>query len=50
MQRFLLTVHYMSSPLVPQVSKAERMMMTVSEIVKRLIEAHENGKDINLNK
>lgn len=39
-----------SACLVPQASKAELMVMTVSEIVKRLIEAHEEGKDVNLNK
>ena len=26
------------------------MAMTVAEIVKELIEAHETGKDVNLNK
>lgn len=26
------------------------MMMTVSEIVKRLIDAHDEGKDVNLNR
>ena len=26
------------------------MVMTVAEIVRQLIEAHQNGKDINLNK
>ena len=31
-------------------SKAERMMKTVSEIVKELMKAHEEGRDINLNK
>lgn len=35
---------------VPDSSVSERMMMTVSEIVKRLIEADEQGKDINLNR
>ncbi|XP_075893606.1 elongator complex protein 3 [Nelusetta ayraudi] len=31
-------------------SRAELMMMTVAEIIKQLVEAHEDGKDINLNK
>ena len=36
--------------VVPQLSKAERMVVTVSEIVRILIEAHEKGEDINLNR
>jgi hypothetical protein len=36
--------------IVPALSNAERMMMTVSEIVRHLIEAHDSGKDVNLNK
>ncbi|XP_070555191.1 elongator complex protein 3 isoform X1 [Ptychodera flava] len=35
---------------VPQASHAELMVMTVAEVVKQLIEAHEEGKDINLNR
>ncbi|XP_059838084.1 elongator complex protein 3 isoform X1 [Hypanus sabinus] len=31
-------------------SHAERMMMTIADILKELIEAHEQGKDVNLNK
>nr|XP_033793576.1 elongator complex protein 3 isoform X1 [Geotrypetes seraphini] len=31
-------------------SHAELMMMTIADIIKQLIEAHEQGKDINLNK
>ncbi len=31
-------------------SAAERMMMTVAEIVKLLVVAHQEGRDINLNK
>lgn len=31
-------------------SRAELMMMTIAEIIKQLVEAHEDGKDINLNK
>lgn len=38
------------SCVVPQLSKAERMVVTVSEIVRILIEAHEKGEDINLNR
>ena len=33
-----------------QASQAERMMMTVAEIVAQLIKSHEDGKDVNLNK
>ena len=33
-----------------QASQAELMLMTVSEIVRCLIEAHEEGKDVNLNR
>lgn len=35
---------------VTQASQAELMVMTVSEIVRCLIEAHEEGKDVNLNR
>ncbi|KAJ8410144.1 hypothetical protein AAFF_G00201250 [Aldrovandia affinis] len=31
-------------------SRAELMMMTVADVIKQLVEAHEEGKDINLNK
>ncbi|NXJ10028.1 ELP3 protein, partial [Odontophorus gujanensis] len=31
-------------------SHAELMMMTIADIIKQLIEAHEQGKDVNLNK
>lgn len=31
-------------------SAAERMMMTVAEIVKLLVQAHQEGRDVNLNK
>ncbi|NXL66906.1 ELP3 protein, partial [Chordeiles acutipennis] len=31
-------------------SRAELMMMTIADIIKQLIEAHEQGKDVNLNK
>ncbi|KAM7449491.1 Elongator subunit [Porites harrisoni] len=34
----------------PSASRAELMMMTVSEIVNQLITAHEKGNDVNLNK
>ncbi|KAJ7341356.1 hypothetical protein JRQ81_005358 [Phrynocephalus forsythii] len=33
-----------------ELSKAELMMMTVADVIKQLIEAHEQGKDVNLNK
>ena len=35
---------------VPQASQAELMVMTVSEIVHSLVEAHEQGIDVNLNR
>ncbi|KAG8445875.1 hypothetical protein GDO86_010604 [Hymenochirus boettgeri] len=31
-------------------SQAELMMMTIADIIKQLVEAHEKGKDVNLNK
>ncbi|KAM8954309.1 elongator complex protein 3 [Pelodytes ibericus] len=31
-------------------SQAELMMMTISDVIKQLLEAHEQGKDVNLNK
>ncbi|KAK7133684.1 hypothetical protein R3I94_015523 [Phoxinus phoxinus] len=31
-------------------SRAELMMMTIADVIKQLVEAHELGKDINLNK
>lgn len=31
-------------------SHAELMMMTIADVIKQLVEAHEEGKDINLNK
>lgn len=31
-------------------SRAELMMMTIADVIKQLVEAHEEGKDINLNK
>jgi elongator complex protein 3 len=36
--------------LVPEASRAELMMLTISEIVNQLIEAHNKGEDSNLNK
>ena len=38
------------SSVHPSASRAELMMMTVSEIVNQLITAHEKGNDVNLNK
>nr|XP_061843401.1 elongator complex protein 3-like [Nerophis lumbriciformis] len=32
------------------VSRAELMMMTIADVIKQLVEAHDEGKDINLNK
>ncbi|XP_042294142.1 elongator complex protein 3 isoform X1 [Sceloporus undulatus] len=31
-------------------SRAELMMMTIADVIKQLVEAHEQGKDVNLNK
>uniref|UniRef100_A0A8C6V1P5 Elongator complex protein 3 n=1 Tax=Neogobius melanostomus TaxID=47308 RepID=A0A8C6V1P5_9GOBI len=31
-------------------SRAELMMMTITDVIKQLVEAHEEGRDINLNK
>uniref|UniRef100_A0A7M4E3F1 Elongator complex protein 3 n=1 Tax=Crocodylus porosus TaxID=8502 RepID=A0A7M4E3F1_CROPO len=31
-------------------SRAELMMMTIADIIQQLVEAHEQGKDVNLNK
>ncbi|XP_057679452.1 elongator complex protein 3 [Corythoichthys intestinalis] len=31
-------------------SRAELMMITIADVIKQLVEAHEEGKDINLNK
>ncbi|XP_034966723.2 elongator complex protein 3 [Zootoca vivipara] len=31
-------------------SRAELMMMTITDVIKQLIEAHDQGKDVNLNK
>jgi len=36
--------------LISDLSHAELMMMTIADIIKQLIEAHEQGKDVNLNK
>ncbi|XP_066553614.1 elongator complex protein 3 isoform X2 [Amia ocellicauda] len=35
---------------VGDLSHAELMMMTIADVIKQLVEAHEEGKDINLNK
>ena len=31
-------------------SPAQLMMLTIGDVIKQLIEAHEQGKDIDLNK
>ncbi|XP_071448961.1 elongator complex protein 3 [Hetaerina americana] len=33
-----------------QVSKSERMIITIAEIIQELLKAHKEGKDVNLNK
>uniref|UniRef100_A0A673I1L0 Elongator complex protein 3 n=1 Tax=Sinocyclocheilus rhinocerous TaxID=307959 RepID=A0A673I1L0_9TELE len=35
---------------ISDLSRAELMMMTIADVIKQLVEAHEQGKDINLNK
>uniref|UniRef100_A0AAY5L7T8 Elongator complex protein 3 n=1 Tax=Esox lucius TaxID=8010 RepID=A0AAY5L7T8_ESOLU len=35
---------------VNDLSRAELMMMTIADVISQLVEAHEEGKDINLNK
>ncbi|XP_023570440.1 elongator complex protein 3 isoform X2 [Octodon degus] len=39
-----------ASPLPGDLSPAELMMLTIGDVIKQLIEAHEQGKDIDLNK
>lgn len=34
----------------PNLSQAEMMLLTISEVISQLIDAHENKKDVNLNK
>lgn len=38
------------SIIAGDLSRAELMMMTIADVIKQLVEAHEEGKDINLNK
>ncbi|KAM4902676.1 elongator complex protein 3-like isoform 3-T3 [Sylvia borin] len=33
-----------------ELSQAELMVMTIADIIKQLLEAHEQGKDVDLNK
>ncbi|XP_070803258.1 elongator complex protein 3 [Pituophis catenifer annectens] len=33
-----------------EISRAELMMMTIADVIKQLIDAHDEGKDVNLNK
>ena len=42
--------HLSVSAAVPEASQAERMVMTVAEIVRQLVQAQQDGTDINLNK
>ncbi|XP_055433754.1 elongator complex protein 3 isoform X1 [Bubalus kerabau] len=37
-------------PLTGDLSPAQLMMLTIGDVIKQLIEAHEQGKDIDLNK
>ncbi|XP_044026294.1 elongator complex protein 3 isoform X1 [Siniperca chuatsi] len=39
-----------STWIAGDLSRAELMMMTIADVIKQLVEAHEDGKDINLNK
>uniref|UniRef100_A0A8C6V6N0 Elongator complex protein 3 n=2 Tax=Neogobius melanostomus TaxID=47308 RepID=A0A8C6V6N0_9GOBI len=44
-------LHYhFSSRSRSDASRAELMMMTITDVIKQLVEAHEEGRDINLNK
>ena len=43
-------LHFLIFITVPVASRAELMMMTVSDIVGQLIAAHEKGENVNLNK
>uniref|UniRef100_A0A667Z200 Elongator complex protein 3 n=1 Tax=Myripristis murdjan TaxID=586833 RepID=A0A667Z200_9TELE len=42
--------HFAEFNLPGDLSRAELMMMTIADVIKQLVEAHEEGKDINLNK
>ena len=44
------TINQPCRSAAPDVSNAELVMMTVSEIVKQLIIAHKEKRDVNLNK
>ncbi|ETE68827.1 Elongator complex protein 3, partial [Ophiophagus hannah] len=39
-----------AGPLSGDFSRAELMMMTIADVIKQLIDAHDEGKDVNLNK
>lgn len=41
---------FMYPAIVPGSSREELMVMTVTEIVNQLIQAHQQGKDVNLNR
>lgn len=41
---------FMYAAIVPGSSREELMVMTVTEIVNQLIQAHQQGKDVNLNR
>ena len=43
----LLVVFFL---LDPNLSQAELMLMTISEIISQLVDAHEKKKDVNLNR
>uniref|UniRef100_A0A8C7S8W1 Elongator complex protein 3 n=1 Tax=Oncorhynchus mykiss TaxID=8022 RepID=A0A8C7S8W1_ONCMY len=44
------TFHIVNSQRQRDLSRAELMMMTIADVINQLVEAHEEGKDINLNK
>lgn len=41
---------FMYPAIVPGSSREELMVMTVTQIVNQLIQAHQQGKDVNLNR
>ncbi|XP_043962726.1 elongator complex protein 3 isoform X1 [Gambusia affinis] len=44
------SLSYRTPVCASDISRAELMMMTIADVIKQLVEAHEQGKDINLNK
>ena len=36
--------------VAPKLSREELMVKTITEIIQKLVEAHDNGSDVDLNK